>query len=64
MRLKTIRLEEAMTQQDLEAVSGVTQATISAIESGKRPARPSTVRKLADALGVAPRELMRRDGDE
>ena len=63
MRLRTVRLERALSQQDLEAMSGVAQATISALEKEKRPARPSTVRKLAAALGVEPVELMRR-GDE
>lgn len=47
-----------MSQQDLERVSGVAQHTISELESGKRKARPSTVRKLAKALGVEPVEII------
>jgi transcriptional regulator with XRE-family HTH domain len=34
------------------------------LENGKRPARLSTIRKLADALGVEPRELMKGENDE
>jgi transcriptional regulator with XRE-family HTH domain len=31
------------------------------VENGKRPARLVTIRKLADALGVEPKELMKRE---
>ena len=40
-------------------MTGVAQATLSDLELGKRGARASTVRKLAEALGVEPRELMK-----
>ena len=63
MRLRRLRLERALSQQDLERMTGVAQATISALEGERRPARPSTVRKLAAALGVEPIELMRRDDE-
>jgi transcriptional regulator with XRE-family HTH domain len=59
MRLRRLRKELALSQQDLERASEVAQHTISALESGKRGARPSTIRKLANALGVDPRELMK-----
>jgi transcriptional regulator with XRE-family HTH domain len=39
----------------------VAAATLSALELGKRPARPRTVRALAAALGVEPKDLMRED---
>lgn len=35
------------------------QATLSDLERGKREARSSTIRKLAEALGVQPKELMK-----
>jgi len=41
-----------MNQVDLAKASGVAQNTISEIELGKREARPGTLKKLADALGV------------
>jgi repressor LexA len=63
MRLRELRRERALSQQDIERMTGVAQSTLSALESGKRDAQPRTVRKLADALGVEPRELMRRSGD-
>jgi len=53
-----------MTQRQLSQESGVTQATIVHAEKGG-DTRPTTVRKLADALGIAPRELIgTRDGND
>jgi transcriptional regulator with XRE-family HTH domain len=60
MRLRELRRECALSQQDLARMTGVAQSTLSALESGKRDAQPRTVRKLAETLGVEPRELMRR----
>jgi len=61
VRLKQLRMERALSQQDLERMTGVAQATLSALEHGKRPARPSTIRKLAEALDVEPKELMKKE---
>ena len=59
MRLRKLRREAALSQQDLERMTGVAQSTLSALEAGKRDAQPRTVRRLAEALGLEPRELMR-----
>lgn len=58
-RLRRLRRERALSQQDLLRLTGVAQATLSDLERGKRGARASTLRKLAEALGVEPRELMK-----
>ncbi len=51
--LRRIRHLRGMSQEDLAKTSGVSDFTISELESGKRPnPRPSTLRKLAAALGV------------
>lgn len=60
-RLRDLRQREALTQEELPRKAGVTASTISLIESGFQEARASTVRKLADALGVKPVELMGGD---
>ena len=57
-KLRRARRGRALSQQDLAAATGVGQATLSDLERGKRGARASTLRKLAEALGVEPRELM------
>jgi DNA-binding Xre family transcriptional regulator len=43
--------------------SGVAHDTINKLELGQRPARLATIRKLADALSVEPRELMKGEHD-
>jgi transcriptional regulator with XRE-family HTH domain len=57
-RLRELRERAALSQEDLAKRSGVSRATIADLEADKRPARPSTRRKLAEALGVTPVELM------
>jgi len=56
-RLRELRDRAALSQADLAQRSRVSRGTIADLEAGKRPARPSTRRRLAEALGVAPHEL-------
>jgi len=56
--LREIRLRRGLSQADLSAMTGVAEFTISGIESGKRAnPRPSTLRKLAQALEVEVADL-------
>jgi transcriptional regulator with XRE-family HTH domain len=56
--LREIRLRRGLSQADLSAMTGVAEFTISEIESGKRTKpRPSTLRKLAQGLGVEVTDL-------
>jgi transcriptional regulator with XRE-family HTH domain len=56
--LREWRRYRALSQADLAQKTGVTEATISRLEQpGHPPPRPSTIRKLADALEIAPHEL-------
>ncbi len=57
-KLKALRQERMLSQRDLARAIGSVQVTISDLERGKRRAQPRTVRKLADALGVEPKELV------
>ncbi len=61
-RLRRLRRDQALSQQDLSAATGVAQATLSDLERGKRGARASTLRKLAEALDVEPKKLMKGEG--
>jgi transcriptional regulator with XRE-family HTH domain len=57
--LRRARLRRALSQRDLAKASGVSQSTVQYLEAGRPPgAIPSTVRKLAGALGIEPHELM------
>jgi transcriptional regulator with XRE-family HTH domain len=60
-KLRKLRREKALSQQDVLRMTGVAQATLSDLETGKRGARASTLRKLAEALGVEPKELMKEE---
>jgi transcriptional regulator with XRE-family HTH domain len=57
--LRRLRAEKALTLRALAEISGVSYDTINKLELGRRPAHASTIRKLATALGVEPRELMK-----
>jgi transcriptional regulator with XRE-family HTH domain len=57
-RLRDVRQRKLLSQADLSQASGVSEATISRLESGLEKARYVTTRKLAQALGVEPHELM------
>jgi transcriptional regulator with XRE-family HTH domain len=60
-RLRQLRRERALSQRDLSRVTGIAHDSISQLETGKRDAQPRTIRKLAEALGVKPKELMKED---
>jgi transcriptional regulator with XRE-family HTH domain len=62
-RLQQLRVEQALTLRALGERSGISYDTINKLELGRRPAHASTIRKLADALGVEPRELMKGEND-
>jgi PAS domain S-box-containing protein len=52
--LKALRQKQSLNQKALSALSGVSQATISRIETGRvRQLRSSALKNLADALGVS-----------
>lgn len=57
-KLRKVRMMQLMTQAQLAIRAGMTPASISRIETGRSKARISTVRRLADALGVDPSDLI------
>ena len=60
-RLRQLRVEKALSLRALAQRSGVAFDTINKLELGYRPARLVTIRKLAEALGVEPKELMKEE---
>lgn len=59
--LVKLRRRKALSQRDLGRAAGLAHDTIGQIERGERNAQMKTIRKLADALGVEPHELMEGD---
>ena len=60
-RLRQLRVQRALSLRALAQRSGVAFDTINKLELGHRPARLTTIRKLAEALGVEPTELMKEE---
>ena len=61
-RLKELRRERVLSLRELEERSGVSYNTIWRIEDGRQGAHPRTIRKLAEALGEEPAELLKGAG--
>jgi transcriptional regulator with XRE-family HTH domain len=53
-KLKDLRLRRAMSQRKLAEAAGMSQRAIVDLETDRREPRPSTLGKLAEALGVEP----------
>ena len=62
-RLRQLRKQSLMTQEQLAERSGVAVSTIIRIERNQVEPHGSTIRKLAEALEVEPQELVRRSDD-
>lgn len=62
-RLKLLRERAYLTQRELAAKSDVAEVTIARMEAG-HSASFSTIKKLAQALGVSPDDLTRPLGDD
>jgi serine-type D-Ala-D-Ala carboxypeptidase/endopeptidase len=62
-RLKALRIEQALTQKELADRAGVNAATVARLERDETEPHMPTVRKLAAALEVHPRELTKGGGD-
>ena len=63
-RLKRLRTLNALTQAQLAQSAGVTTATVARAERDEIEPHMTTVRKLSDALGVHPRELVEGSSED
>lgn len=55
--IKLKRKQLNLTQKDLAARLGVSDAMVSAYETGKRNPKPTTIRKIAEAFSMSPEEI-------
>ena len=56
--LGALRRRRGLTQRQLGELAGVAHTTVQRLESLKRGAYPQTLRKLAIALRVEPKDLL------
>jgi transcriptional regulator with XRE-family HTH domain len=61
--LKKLRILNALTQAQLAQRAGLTPAAVARIERNETEPRMTTLRKLSEALGAEPRELVRGEND-
>ena len=62
MKLREIRLDRGLSQEELHEMTGVSRDTISRMETGDRPnPHPRTLRRLSQALGVSVADIRKRD---
>jgi transcriptional regulator with XRE-family HTH domain len=61
--VRELRTLAALTQEELAGRAGITATALSRIERDEAEPRPSTLRKLATALSVEPRELIKGSND-
>lgn len=57
-RLRELRRQKVLSMRELEEMSGVSYNTIWRVENNVTGAQPRTIRKIAQALGVDPAELV------
>jgi transcriptional regulator with XRE-family HTH domain len=57
-RLRRLREQRALRQEDLARLAGIGKNTVNRLEKNHTEPHMTTIRKLADALGVEPRELL------
>jgi transcriptional regulator with XRE-family HTH domain len=60
-KLKRLRRDKVLSQRELARMANLAYGTVWRIENGYPEARTSTIRKIAEVLGVEPRELLKRE---
>jgi transcriptional regulator with XRE-family HTH domain len=59
VKLQRLREERVLSQRELARMAGLTHQTVWRFENGWTNAHPQTIRKIAKALGVEPKELVK-----
>jgi len=57
VRVRTLRMRHAYSQEELARRAGLARGVVINVENGQRLVRPASVRKLARALAVTPLQL-------
>src|SRR3712207_5750482 len=59
-KLKRLREDRVLSQRELARMAGLTHVTVWRLENGFTEAHAQTIRKIANVLGVEPRELVQK----
>jgi transcriptional regulator with XRE-family HTH domain len=60
VKLQRLREDRVLSQRELARLAGQTHQTVWRYENGWTNAHPRTIRKIAEVLGVEPRELVKK----
>jgi transcriptional regulator with XRE-family HTH domain len=60
-RIREERERAVLTQAELAEAAAINRSSLSMIESGREAPRPSTIRKIAQALGIPATALVAKD---
>ena len=60
-RIKEIREKQGLQQKELAAITGFSAPYLHDLENNRRGAKPETLQRIADALGVPVEELVRKE---
>ena len=60
-KLQRLREDRVLSQRELASLAGLTQQTVWRFENGSTNAHPRTIRKIAEVLGVEPKELVKKE---
>lgn len=61
-RIKKVRQQKKIRQIDLARDAGVSQPFLSDLENNRRGAKTETMQRIADALGVKIKDIMKEAG--
>ncbi len=61
VKLQRLREERVLSQRELARMAGLSHQTVWRFENGWTNAHPQTIRKIAEVLGVEPKELVKRE---
>ena len=59
VKLQRLREERVLSQRELARLAGLTHQTVWRYENGSTNAHPRSIRKIAEVLGVEPKELVK-----
>ena len=57
--ISRLRVQKGLTQERMSGLAGIARSHLVALENGEKTAKLDTLWKIADALGIAPSELLR-----
>ncbi len=57
--ISTLRVRKGLTQEKLSGLAGIARSHLVALENGEKVPRLDTMWQIADALEIAPNELIR-----